>query len=105
MSLTVTANLRDLANNNNVGWAVFTLVGYGPTQPSVSGAFICDVMLKASANGSGVISQVILGNDVITPAGTSYEVSIFASDGSLVAMARYKFTGSGTVDLSTLTPL
>jgi hypothetical protein len=105
MSLTITANLKNLANTANVGWAVFTLVGYGNSQPEVSEAIIVGLTVKATADSNGAISQVILGNDVITPAGTSYTVAVYDSSGGLVAIARYRFTGSGTADLSTLTPL
>lgn len=105
MSLTVTANLKDLTNTANVGWAIFTLVGYGSDVPRISGAIIATPTLKVLADNTGAISQVILGNDVITPSGTSYTVAIFNSNGGFISAARYKFTGSGTVDLSTLTPL
>jgi hypothetical protein len=42
---------------------------------------------------------------VITPSGTFYTVEIFSAVGGYISIAKYKFTGSGTVDLSTLTPL
>jgi hypothetical protein len=106
MALTITASLVDLTNTANVGWAIFTLVGFGPTPPRVAGtSVIASTVLKSIANGSGVISQVVIGNDVITPSGTSYQVDIYSAVGSLISSARYSLTGSGTTDLSTLTPL
>jgi|SRR5215469_18275645 len=104
MSLTVTATLNNLAGSADVGYAVFTLVGYGNNVPRINGAVISVLSVKATANGSGLISQTIVGNDVITPAGTSYAVQIYSDSGALISTGRYTFTGSGSVDLSTLTP-
>ena len=106
MSLTITANLVDLTNTANVGKAIFTLLlPVANSQVTVSGAVISQLSVTSLANGSGAISQVILGNDVLTPAGTTYLVSVYAATGVLVWEARYKLTGTGSVDLSTLTPL
>jgi hypothetical protein len=105
MSLTITASLEDLSGTANVGGATFTLVGYGNIPPKVSGALLSVLSITATANGSGAISQVILGNDVVSPSGTTYVVSVFSSTGAFVFTARYSLTGSGTLDLSTLTPL
>lgn len=105
MSLTITANLVDLTNTANVGSAVFTLTGYGQTPPRISGtSLISTLSVTSIANGSGLISQVILGNDVITPAGTLYLVEFLSNTGAFISAAKYKLIGSGTVDLSTLTP-
>src|SRR5580700_2100810 len=100
MSLTITADLEDLSGSSNVGSAVFTLVGYGSNVPRISGAILSTLSVTAQANSSGDISQVIVGNDVITPSGTTYMVEVFSSAGSLVSAARYSLTGSGSVDLS-----
>lgn len=105
MSLTITASLEDLSGSANAGSAVFTLVGYANQPPRVSGGLIATLSVTALANGSGAISQVILGNDVITPAGTKYEVQVFSNSGAMISSAMYSLTGSGTVDLSTLSPL
>lgn len=106
MALTITATLVDPTNTDNAGYIIFTLVGFGATPPRVSGtSCIVAAPIKAQANGSGAVSQVILGNDVILPANTSYTVNIYSNTGALISSARYQFTGSGSVDLSTLTPL
>jgi hypothetical protein len=104
MSLTITATLDDLTGTANSGSVVFTLCGFGQTPPLISGHMLSTLSVTAAANGSGAVSQVLLGNDVITPAGTYYNVQTFSSSGSLISSARYSLTGSGTVDLSTLTP-
>ena len=105
MALTITADLEDLTGAANVGSAVFTLCGYGNQPPRISGAILSTVSITALANGSGVISQVIIGNDVITPSGTTYAVTVYSSTGAFISEGRYKLTGSGSVDLSTLTPI
>lgn len=106
MSLTITATLVDPTNTDNAGYIIFTLVGFQPTPPRISGtSCIAAAPIKAQANGSGVVSQVLIGNDVITPSGTSYQVDIYSASGALISSARYQFTGSSTTDLSTLTPL
>ncbi|MFZ1974735.1 MAG: hypothetical protein WAU89_17950 [Candidatus Acidiferrales bacterium] len=106
MALTVTATLVDPTNTDNAGYIVFTLVGFQPTPPRISGtSCIAAAPIKAQANGSGAVSQVIIGNDVITPSGTLYQVDIYNASGALISSARYQFTGSGSVDLSSLTPL
>lgn len=106
MSLTITATLVDPTNTDNAGYIIFTLVGFGATPPCVSGtSCIAAAPIKAQANGSGAVSQGLIGNDVITPSGTSYQVDIYSAAGSLISSGRYQFTGSSTVDLSSLTPL
>lgn len=47
LSLTITANLKDLTGSANAGYAVFTLRGYGANVPRVSGAIISQVSLLA----------------------------------------------------------
>jgi hypothetical protein len=106
MSLTITASQVDLSNSANIGYIIFTLVGFGSVPPRISGtSVICAAPIKAVANGSGAVSQTLLGNDAITPAGTSYQVDVYSSSGALISSGRYQFTGSGTIDLSSLTPL
>ena len=112
--LTITANLQTISGVEDVGYATFTLVGFGdliPTasEPAGSGGHI-DVVIstlscKAMANTSGLISQVILGNDIITPPNTTYVVQIYSDLGAYISEGRYSLVGSGTVDLSTLTQI
>jgi hypothetical protein len=105
MALTVTANLKNLTNASDVGWATFTLCGYGSDMPRTSGAVFGVTWFRAVADGSGVITLTIAGNDVVTPAGTVYMVEVFTSGGAVFWAKKYRLTGSGTVDLSTQSPL
>jgi hypothetical protein len=114
MSLTITADLSTISGSEDAGYAVFTLVGFGdlvPTasEPAGSGGHI-EVILstlscKALANDVGLISQVLLGNDIITPPNTTYVVTIYSDLGGFISEGRYSLVGSGTKDLSTLTQI
>src|ERR1700678_3524238 len=54
---------------------------------------------------AGPSSIPLWGNDVITPAGTYYSVAVIDDKKNVVQSAMYQFTGSGTIDISTVTPL
>jgi hypothetical protein len=103
--LTITCDLVDLTDSDNVGWVVFTLQNFGSSVPCASvspPAVLSSVSCKAMANSSGVVSQALIGNDQISPKNTNYLVSIFSNLGALISEGKYSFSGSGTVDLSTL---
>lgn len=51
------------------------------------------------------ISLLLWGNDVITPAGTYYAISILDADKNVLQTAAYVFNGVITADLSTLSPM
>src|ERR1700678_2530252 len=54
---------------------------------------------------AGTISIPLWGNDVITPAGTYYSVAVIDDKKNVVQSAMYQFTGSGTIDISTVSPI
>lgn len=54
---------------------------------------------------NGTFSTPIWGNDVITPAGTYYTIALLDGQGNVVQCAQYQLTGSGTQDLSNLSPI
>lgn len=102
-ALTITGTLQDLTGNANVGSVQFQLVGYGTGAPHVAGTnILVQVLQTATANGSGVFSINLFGNDVIAPAGTYYVVSFISNTGVVVASVPYQFVGSGAFDLSSL---
>lgn len=104
-TLYITANLSSLSGADDAASIVFTLTGYGNDMPRKTGAMISTASIVAQADDTGHVSQLIIGNDVITPAGTTYTVEILSDTGSYIAVGRYSLTGFGTVDLSTLTPI
>jgi hypothetical protein len=92
--------------NTGMGQVAFTLVGFDGNLPRVisKSEVISALSVTAMANGSFQISQIMLGNDVITPTGTSYVVRATSTTGGFMSSKRYKFIGNGNVDISSLTP-
>jgi hypothetical protein len=98
----VTANLVDLTGVSNIGWAVITLVGYGSDIPRTAASIISVLSIKVLGSS---VSQNILGNDVISPAGTTYQIAIYSDQGAFISEQRYSITGSSTANLNMLTPV
>jgi hypothetical protein len=102
MSLTITVTLPTLPGGAvNNGWCVLTLVGVAS---NLSSDFLSRNGRNQAAN-NGVVSIDLLGNDVISTAGTSYQVDLCNADGSVIGSWQYTFTGSGNFALSSLTPM
>ena len=72
--------------------------------PRVNGTAMLAPITYESALASS-FSVTVFGNDVITPAPTVYLITIEDADGNTVASGLYNLTGSGSNDLSTLTPI
>lgn len=103
-TITITASLVSLSGSDDVGSCTFELVGFGSTPPVISGSsMITNLVVTAIANGSGDISQVLIPNSAITPAGTTYTVTFYDTNGAFISKARYLLNSSA--DLSSLTPL
>jgi hypothetical protein len=98
----VTANLVDLTGVANIGWAVITLVGFGSAIPRTATSILS--VLSVTVPGAS-LSQNILGNDVILPSGTTYQIAIYSDQGSFISEQRYSITGNATVNLNTLAPV
>jgi hypothetical protein len=82
------------------------LTNFGSDNPRVPGScIIATPWVPVTLDGSGNFSFTPIGNDVITPANTYYEVK-FAADTANTAFVviPYQFTGSGTQDLSQIIP-
>jgi hypothetical protein len=103
--ITLTANLETIIGGaESAGWLRITLCGFGPVLPSVPGTcMLADAgvpQLVGPQVGSTPISVQLYGNDVITPSSTFYEVAVLDANQNVVQCGNYKFTGSGTYDLS-----
>lgn len=57
------------------------------------------------SDGTAVLSMPLWGNDVITPSGNYYAITVYDGDGNVVQSGAYVITGSGTFDLSSLTQM
>lgn len=107
--ITVTANYIDLGGNNVSGYATFTLVSPTAAQDlKITGTGIFAPKYIQSATGTS-LSEVLYGNDVIVDTGgnsnTYYTVNLYTPNNHIFWTANYQFTGSGTVNLVSTTPL
>ena len=98
----LTADLVDLTGVTNIGWAVITLVGFGSDIPRTASSILNVLSIKVMGAS---ISQNILGNDVIIPAGTTYQITIYSDKGYFISEQRYSITGMAAVNLNTLSPV
>jgi hypothetical protein len=109
--LTLTANLATiLAGDLAKGYLRITLCGYGPQCPSVPGTcMLADAgvpqMVGPQIDSATPLSVELYGNDVISPVNTFYEVAVLDANQDVVQANNYTLTGSGTSDLSELTPI
>jgi hypothetical protein len=101
--ITLTGNFEALTGSGN-GYVIIALVNYGTNIPRLSGAGVIVNPVYQTSPGSS-FSVNLWGNDAITPANTYYQVSYYGAGSTLIASEIYQLNGSGTYDLSTLTPI
>jgi hypothetical protein len=105
-AITLTATLQDNTGANDAGAALLiVLCGYGQTLPKIAGTSMIAKITNKVAATAGTVSTLLWGNDVITPAGTYYSISVLDDKSNVVQAGIYQFTGSGTKDLSSQTQL
>lgn len=104
--ITITGTLNDLFGELvNSGSLVFQLCGFGSAVPRVFGtALLARTSPLKVACPVGVFSTLLWGNDVIVPANSYYTVQILDDNGNVIQTNAYQFSGSGSFDLSTVTP-
>jgi len=85
---------------------VIALCGFGQTLPRIVGtAMLAQVGPWAVPSTGSQISTPIWGNDAITPSGTFYSIGVEDANHNIVQIGNYRFTGSGTIDLSNQTQI
>lgn len=105
--VTITGKLQDLFGAVVSGaYLIFQLCGYGAQLPRVAGT---SMLAKTAPDqvpvaGDGTFSKPLYGNDAITPAGTFYTIQVQDDNGNIVQTGSFQFTGSGSLDLSTVAP-
>ena len=108
--ITLIINLLDLQGNQigsagNPAFIEFALYGFGSTLPRISGtgnlAKVGPLSQRVPYEGSE-ITVTLWGNDVITPAGTGYVITIFDDQLNVLQSGAYVFNGTINADLSTL---
>lgn len=103
--ITVVGSLKNLFGSNaSVASVSFRLAGFTGV-PVVSGTgVVVDTAPDPVAVSAGAFSVTLYGNDSIAPSGTYYAVQYLDSYGNAIGTQSYQLTGSGTQDISTLTP-
>lgn len=105
-NITLTATLQDVSGATDTGAAVIiTLCNFKNLLPRIAGTSMVAAITKKVVVTGGAVSLQLWGNDQITPSGTYYAVSVVDDKNNVVQSGIYEFTGSGTFDLSTATPL
>lgn len=100
-NITLTCNFESPAGAST-GSAVIELQGYAANDtPRVSSTGVIATIQYTTTPGAS-FSQVVWGNDQITPAGTTYLIKYYDANGNFAVSKTYTFSGGPkTVDLST----
>jgi len=108
--ITLTVKLYDYQGNvigslSNPAYLRIALCGYGQTLPCVPGAGMVGGLGGEIPFVGSSLNVLLWGNDVITPAGTYYAISILDENRNVVQSGIYQFTGTQTIDLSDATQI
>lgn len=110
--ITLNITLDDISGNPigttaNPAYVRVMLCNYGPYLPRVPAtALIGSIDTQFNIPYFGQAKTLKLwGNDVIIPAGTYYTIAILDGDKNVIQAGAYVFTGMGTFDLSSLSPV
>jgi hypothetical protein len=102
--VTITAQLQSIVGAAAAaGYLRVTLCGYGPVVPLVSATCMLADAGVPQQVGSTPLSMKLFGNDVITPAGTFYSISVLDARKNVIQSGMYQFVqipGPVTIDLS-----
>src|SRR6516164_6277086 len=102
--ITLSASMSSILGVGENGYLRITLCGFGQVMPSVPGtAMLADAGVPQTVGPGGSsspLTQLLWGNDVISPANTFYEVAVLDQARNVIQCGNYQFNGSGTIDLS-----
>jgi hypothetical protein len=104
--ITLTAKLQDISGNTAGSAASpailrIALAGFGLTLPCIPGTSSIAQVGPEDYEDTGIGATAKLwGNDVISPPGTYYAITLLDGEGNIVQSGRYRFTGTQTIDLS-----
>ena len=110
--ITLTATLDDysgaaLGSTASPAYLRIALCGYGNALPRIAGTAMVAKVASWPADipyTGTALSIPLWGNDVITPDGTYYAISVLDAGRNVIQSASYKLIGTGSFDLSSLTP-
>lgn len=108
-ALTLIGNLQNIAgaaigSTADPARVLISLINFDPQLPRIIGTTMLAQTVYDIDCSSGNFSTPIWGNDVIAPQGTYYSIALLDGDGNTIQCGNYQLTGSGPIDLSTLTP-
>jgi hypothetical protein len=104
--ITLTATLQDVSGANAGSTASpavlrIALAGFGPVLPCIAGTSnLARVGPEDFIDDGTGVTTTLWGNDVITPTGTYYAITLLDGDGNIVQCGAYRFSGTEAIDLS-----
>lgn len=104
--ITLNAKLQDISGVSagttaNPAIMRIALAGFGLTLPCIVGtSSLVRVGPKDYLDTGSGATATLWGNDVISPAGTYYAITLLDGDGNILQCGAYRFSGTETVDLS-----
>jgi hypothetical protein len=101
--VTLTATTKNFMGNAALqGYLRITLCGFGPALPSVpTVCMLANAGVPQLLGPASSFSQLLWGNDVISPAETFYEVAMLDANKNVIQAGVYQFpNATGTIDLS-----
>lgn len=107
-AITLTVNMLALTGASagsisNQARVAIDLCNFGLYVPQIPGfGTLTKINQVKYSDGTAVLSIPLWGNDVITPSGNYYAITVYDGDGNVVQSGAYAITGSGTIDLSSL---
>jgi hypothetical protein len=106
-NITLTASLETILGGAGLaGYIEITLCNYGPVPPRIIGTgMLADAGIPKLEGPGASFSIRLYGNDQITPDGTYYSITIYDETKQPIQTANYILDGSGTFDLSNLSPI
>lgn len=98
--------ITDTSGNPNAGTVTIILGNYGANAPVITGySELAPISVSVTANGSGVWSASVYGEDQINPINTTLTVQITPAGSNAVLWIAEYVIKSGTYDLSNLIPV
>lgn len=104
-TITLTATFQDMTgaaigSASNPCRMRIDLCGFGQTIPVVPGSGVVAQIEKELTSTNGFFTNSLYGNDVITPSGTFYQITVIDAKDRVIQSGMYQFTGTETIDLS-----
>lgn len=108
MPAMLTGKLVNINGDNTAeeGSIVVSLCGYGSQVPIIAGSAIIGRLttIEIDADANGEVEAELWGNNLISPAGTYYTVTVKDSNGDIMQVNAYVLTEGQNYDLGSMVP-